>query len=370
MTTSKYIPPYTVVGLTPQTYFIKHRDEIPAIVREIEGLAKAAFWLSNSQAPVKLLVLTEGALQGFRDEVHPITAEHYIENIALEIDGPEIAQIRELAKKFNVFLAFQARTVRPEFPGRFFNENILLDPKGEIILRHYKNSVLYPCEHSTTPHDVLDKWTEIHGNNLDAFFPVAKTEIGNIGFSMAMEGSYPEYVRGSAMNGAEVLIRMCLPQPHATQFEIQNRAHALNNTMYVIGNQGGICTVEPEDQPIDLMGGASHIVNYRGEILDQKSSSLRSYIASEINIEALREFRISSPMMNWIKDLRTEIISPIYKQSIVEPNMNLEKTTYDTEEFAAEVLSSRVNLMIERGVFTPPSEENWRDRIVGKKPTH
>lgn len=367
MSKSKYIPPYTVVGLTPLTYFIKHRDEIPAIVEEIYELAKAAVWLSSSHSPVKLLVLTEGALQGFRDEVFDMPPEEYIENIALDIDGPEVGLIKEMAKKYNVFLAFQARTIHSEFPGRFFNENILLDPKGEIILRHFKNSVLYPCEHSTTPHDVLDKWIELYGNTLDAFFPVAKTEIGNIGFSMAMEGSYPEYVRGVAMNGAEILIRMCLPQPHSSQFEIQNRAHALNNTMYVIGNQGGVGKLNREDEPIDVMGGGSHVVNYKGEIQHQKSSAHRSFIASEINIEGLREFRITSPVMSWIKDLRTEIISLIYKDTILEPNMNSEKTAYNIPEYETEVLNKQVKLMIERGVFTPPAEENWRDRIVGEK---
>lgn len=367
MAKSKYVAPYTVVGLSPVTYFIKHRKEVAEIIKEIDELAKAAVWLSSSHSPVKLLVLTEGALQGFRDEVFDLPAEEYIRDIALDIDGPEIRLIKEMAVKYDVFLAFQARTTHPEFPGRFFNENILLDPKGEIILRHYKNSVLYPCEHSTTPHDVLDKWTELYGDGLDAFFPVAKTEIGNIGFAMAMEGSYPEYVRGVAMNGAEVLIRMCLPQPHSAQFEIQNRAHALNNTMFVIGNQGGIGKMERSDVPIDVMGGGSHVVNYKGEIQHQKSSGHRSFFASEINIEGLREFRITSPVMSWIKDLRTEIISLIYKDTILEANMNAEKTAYNTPEYESKVLNKQVKLMIDRGVFTPPAEENWRDRVVGEK---
>jgi hypothetical protein len=40
-----------------------------------------------------------------------------------------------------------------------------------------------------------DKWVELYGRNLDAFYPVADTAIGRLGFLMANEGSYPENAR-------------------------------------------------------------------------------------------------------------------------------------------------------------------------------
>ena len=58
-----------------------------------------------------------------------------------------------------------------------------------------------------TPHNVWDRWIELYGRNLDAFYPVADTAIGRLGFLMANEGSYPENARGLAMNGAEVVYR-------------------------------------------------------------------------------------------------------------------------------------------------------------------
>ena len=53
---------------------------------------------------------------------------------------------------------------------------------------------------------------------------------------MANEGSYPENARGLAMNGAEVVYRGPYPHPHVGNglFEIQNRARALDNNMYLI----------------------------------------------------------------------------------------------------------------------------------------
>ncbi|GEA49493.1 hydrolase [Vibrio inusitatus NBRC 102082] len=361
---SKYIPPYTAVGLTSETKFIQHRDEIPAIIDEIANLARTAVFFSSFELPVKLVALTEGALQGFIDEVLDMSANDFIRDIAISLEGPEVQKLKELAIELNVYLAFQARTFDDKYEDRFFNQNVLLNPKGEIILQHYKNTVLYPSEHSTTPHDVLDQWVEEKGNELDAFYPVADTDIGKIGFAMAMDGSYPEYVRGIAMNGGELLIRVSLPAPIASKFEIQNRAHALNNTMYVLGVLGGNASMD-DTSPIDIMGGASHVVDYQGNIIGSKQSPNKSFVAGTIDIEQLREFRITSPIMNWIKDLRSEIIAPIYNKQILPANMNRTNTAYNAESYTKEVLNGQVKLMLERGIFTPPSSPNWEERIVG-----
>jgi hypothetical protein len=51
------------------------------------------------------------------------------------------------------------------------------------------------------PHDVWDKWIELHGRSLDAFFPVVDTDIGKIGLCLANEGSYPALSRGLTITG-------------------------------------------------------------------------------------------------------------------------------------------------------------------------
>ena len=95
---------------------------------------------------------------------------------------------------------------------------------------------VFAREHSTVPHDVWDKWVELYGETLDAFFPVTDTEIGRIGCLICMEGSYPETSRGLAMNGAEIIYRPSYPQPYVGNglWEVQNRARALDNTCYMI----------------------------------------------------------------------------------------------------------------------------------------
>ena len=169
---------------------------------------------------------------------------------------------------------------------------------------------LLPVEHSVTPHNVWDRWIELYGRNLDAFYPVADTEIGRLGFLMANEGSYPENARGLAMNGAEVVYRGPYPHPHIGNglFEIQNRARALDNNMYLIACNVGTYYLDADSTvPIDTFGGGSAVIDYRGQIVGRHDySGGSSWVAGTIDIEALRRFRASAQWDNWVKDLTTE----------------------------------------------------------------
>lgn len=90
----------------------------------------------------------------------------------------------------------------------------MLEPvDGEVVLRHHKVVPLLPVEHSLTPHNVWDRWIELYGRTLDAFYPVADTAIGRIGTMMANEASYPENARGLALNGCEIAYRGPYPAP-------------------------------------------------------------------------------------------------------------------------------------------------------------
>jgi predicted amidohydrolase len=125
-----------------------------------------------------------------------------------------------------------------------------------------------------TSHDVWDRWIEHYGQSLDAFYPVADTEIGRLGVLMANEGLYPENARGLAMNGAEVLYRASYPHPHSGNefFEIQNRARALDNNLYVVAPNLGTYYLEQNSElPVDTFGGQSMVVDYKGRVVGRHS---------------------------------------------------------------------------------------------------
>ena len=137
----------------------------------------------------KALILFDAAYEAFiSDESipHSIYEIDGARECAIDIPGPETRFLGDLARRFNTFVMAQAEATHPEFPDRFFNVGFAIDPSGEVILKHYKITTLYPVEHSVTPHDVWDRWIELYGLNLDSFFPVADTEIANR-YSSAIE---------------------------------------------------------------------------------------------------------------------------------------------------------------------------------------
>src|SRR5258707_13456001 len=182
---------------------IRYRNEIKTNLEHLSHLIKAASWLSCLDLPVRLIAIPEGALQGFNHEVLDLDHEEFARECAIDIPGPETDYLGKLAGQWNVFLMAQAKARHPEFPGRFFNVGFILSPAGEVILRHHKVVPLLPVEHSVTPHNVWDRWIELYGRTLDAFYPVAETEIGRLGFLLANQGSDPENAGGLAMKWAE-----------------------------------------------------------------------------------------------------------------------------------------------------------------------
>ncbi len=358
---AKAVQAYTAVGISPTVRGVLKREQIKTNIEHIHEVCAAACWLSSLALPVKLIVIPEGALQGFTDEVFDWDHEKYADEIAIDVPGPETEMLGKIAQEFNCYLVATAKAHETEFPGLFFNSVFLISPGGKVILRHRKNSPLFPVEHSVCPHDVWDKWIEIHGRTLDAFFPVADTDIGKIGVCMANEGSYPELIRGLAMNGAEVICRPAYPEPHVGNgaWEIQNRARALDNTCYMVAPNLGTYYLLPDSPlPVDTFGGHSMIVDYRGLVVARHDYGAgSSYCGGVIDIEALREFRARSPLMNWMKDLRTEVISLIYEQPIYPKNLWLHRKPMQHAEYKTKVIQRQVRLMQDRGIFTPPGRD-------------
>jgi predicted amidohydrolase len=349
------IEPYQAIGLVPTMWGIRKREDIRKNLEHLDHLVTASTWLGGLDLPVRLVAVPEGALQGFNDEVLDLDHETFARECAIDIPGPETDELGRLARKWGVFVMAQAKARHPEFPGRFFNVGFVLDPDGEVVLRHHKVVPLLPVEHSMTPHNVYDRWIELYGNTLDAFYPVAETEIGRLGIMMANEGSYPENARGLAMNGAEVVYRASFPHRASDAFEVQTRARALDNNFYVIAPNVGTYYLMPDDEtPIDTFGGHSLIVDYLGRKMGELTySGASSWVAGTIDIHALRHFRANAKWGNWMKDLTTEQYRLIYEQPIYPKNLYAARAPYKHAEYHKEVLERQRELLRERGVYAP-----------------
>ena len=353
------IEPYMALALQPVMVGADTRADIGPNLEHIAELAFAAKNVTEIELPVKLYTIPEGALQGFTDEIFDWSHADYIERLAIDIPGKETAFLGDLARGLNAYIIAQAKVTHPEFPEHFFNCAFVIDPQGEVVHKHYKLQV-FAREHSTVPHDLWDRWVELYGESLDAFFPVVDTEIGRLGCMICMEGSFPEIARGLAMNGAELLYRPSYPEPYVSNglWEVQNRARALDNTCYLVAPNPASYKPSAKSQfPLDMFGGNSMIVDYQGRILSNHASGgAASYAGAIIDIEGLRKYRQESMWGNWLKDLRTEQYRLIYEQPLYEKNRCIDQPPL---KHAAndEVVRGAVERVFERGIWKRPAKK-------------
>jgi predicted amidohydrolase len=147
------IKPYTAVGLIPTVRGIRTRKDIRLNLEHLRHLVKAAAWLSSLDLPVRLIALPEGALQGFNDEVLDLDHAKFAREGAIDIPGEETEALGRIARDYDAFVIAQAKARHPDWKDRFFNVGFILDPRGRVVLKHYKVSPLFPVEHSVCPRD-------------------------------------------------------------------------------------------------------------------------------------------------------------------------------------------------------------------------
>jgi predicted amidohydrolase len=357
------IQPYAIVAISPRTITVEKREDVLKNTKRICNFMDTACMVGTWEgAPVRLVVLPEMGIQGMianRPGNREMEAKY-----AVEIPGPETEELGRKAKELNAYIAAELYMVRDDdFPDRYYNVAFIVSPKGEVIYKRYKaTSDAYEggMLGNSNPHDVWDEWIEKKGkgNVMEAIYPVARTEIGNIGICICHEGVYPEIVRGLAMNGAEIIIRCTLVEPFVMtgMWELQNRAHAVFNQVYIVAPNLG-----PEfhkDGSInDIFGGRSMIVNHRGFIVAQQTGWTvgDSFVNTVIDMEALRKVRIANSLFNQFKDLRTEQYAAIYAQPIYPKNQYLKEPP--KEGWLAREAATRaknIQELVKRGVIVPP----------------
>ena len=370
----KPIAPYMAVGISSIAYNVSKPADIARNLDNIEMCIAAAVETVNINMPVKLVALAEGALTGFTDETFDLPHALCANELFIDLPGPESDRLAELAKRYNIHIIAQCKARWPEIiADRYFNTLFIIAPNGEIVHKAAKNHI-WCRERSCTPHDVYDRWVEVFGDGIDAFYPVYKSdEIGNIGTICCSDGEYPEAVRALAFNGAEVVYRPSEAMPmtgsgagKGGSWMIQNQGHAEFNAVYMLCPNVGPVYLHPQVEfPFNIGGGNSHIVDYRGEIMSYQPNNANSVVCATIDIEALRQFRVMNLNSNWTKDLRTELFKHMYDEPIHPKNLWLDKEPVHHEE-ADEIYRGNIQRLIERGTYTKPFHEFEGCRYQGE----
>ncbi len=357
------VAPYLAVGLSTVIYGISERKQIRHNLENIEEVIHAAVSMVNINMPVKIIALAEGALTGFTDEIFDLPHVMAARDLFIDIPGEETEHLGRLAKLYNTYIIGQCKARWPEvMADRYFNTLFIIGPDGKVVHKAAKNHV-WCRERSCVPHDVYDRWVELYGDGIEAFYPVLKTDdIGNIGTICCSDGEYPEAVRALTFNGAEVVYRPSEATPMTTAgypgggtWMIQNQGHAEFNSVYMLcPNAGPVYLGATSKHPVDIAGGSAHIVDYRGQVVSYSASTNNSVVAATVDIEALRQFRAMSLNNNWLKDLRTELFSRMYEKPIHPKNLWLNAEPKSHAE-VDEIYRANIQRLVERGTWTKPA---------------
>jgi predicted amidohydrolase len=368
--TRRPVAPYLAVGLSTVIHGISERRQIRHNLETIEEAIHAGVSLVNINMPVRIIALAEGALTGFTDEIFDLPHVMAARDLFIDIPGEEAERLGRLAKLYNVYIIGQCKARWPEvMRDRYFNSLFVIGPNGQVVHRAAKNHV-WCREHSCVPHDVYDRWVELFGDGIEAFYPVLKTpDIGNIGTICCSDGEYPEAVRALAFNGAEVVYRPSEATPMTTAgypgggtWLIQNQGHAEFNSVYMLcPNAGPVYLGATSKHPVDIAGGSAHIVDYRGQVVSYSASTNNTIVAATVDIEALRQFRAMSLNNNWLKDLRVELFRRMYEKPIHPKNLWLKDEPRSHAE-VDEIYRANIRRLQERGTWTKPAYDHPRCR--------
>jgi beta-ureidopropionase len=360
---SQPLAPFLAIGLSTIVTGISRRAHIRHNLETIEEAIHAAVSICGINMPVKIIALAEGALTGFTDEIFDLPHVACARDLFIDVPGEETEHLGRLARLYGTYIIAQCKARWPEImPDRFFNTLFVISPDGRVVHKAAKNHI-WSRERSCTPHDVYDRWVQHFGDGLDAFYPVLRTpDIGVIGTICCSDGEYPEAVRALSFNGAEIVYRPseAMPMTGSTypgggSWMIQNRAHSEFNSVYMLCPNIGPVYLSPSSRhPVDIAGGNSHIVDYRGNIISYSASAANTMTAAIIDIEALRQFRAMNLNSNWTKDLRTELFRRMYEQPIHPKNLWMSD---DPKGHRAvdEIYRANIERLYDRGTWTRPS---------------
>ena len=363
----KYLERYGVACLQTDVHGFRNHEINPGKVEEntkaaLERNTELIDWVCQEPryAP-KLICLSEFHLTGVPETR---TLEDYL-TISTELPGMVTEAYGTKAKEYGVYVVAGVFEKDADWPGRMFNSAFLIGPDGNILLKYRKNNdfqVSTPC--STNTGDMYDAYKEHYGG-IESFFPVVDTELGRIGLMICYDISMAEVPRMLALNGAEVIVH---PTAEASgggagaSWQLAKQTRAYDNASYFISINNGdtLGSARPRNRQ---RAGSTKVINYEGEIIAECENEGESVIQSQIDLEALRQFR-SNANRNPMAISRFETYAPIYRNFEGWPKNAFSETPLEGRDQAKILAKQSVDRLYEKGILTPPTG------VKGPEPAH
>ena len=338
---------FGVVAVQPDVYYCSDRREIVEknVRRQAELLDFLVPFSSGiCGAPVRLAVFPEFAFHSL-----PQNADGTWNGVAVEIPGEETDLLAEKAKALGIYIASHAWEEYPDLPGRPLSVGFVIDPEGKVILKHHKTVTTKIIEAGdAAPGDVYDWFVGKFGDGLDAFFPVADTELGKMGFLICGEGQYGECSRGLMMNGAEIILRPnawvepMMAEP-ADMMTLVSRFAAFSNMCGLV--ESNWARHYSPHTPVGFGPGQSQIVDHQGRLLARAGTTCETGVSAALNMESLRRYREEVNFGARQAFMPMDIFRRVYETEIWPKNSLLDlatsKGSLEWEEIRRQVVERR-----------------------------
>lgn len=210
--------------------------------------------------------------------------------VACELPGPEVARLQQWARDNSIYAAAQFMEADPKFPSRVFNTAVLIDDKGEIILKHRKLQCvdILGALPDTTPGSIYDSYVEAYG--IESLYAIADTPLGKIGVTICFELNLPEVMRAMTLAGAEIILHLTAEGygSERQMWHAQRRKRALENQAYLLCSNKGY---DPAKKEPWVPYGESQFIDFRGRERDRISHNGPGVLVAPVDMASLRAAR-------------------------------------------------------------------------------
>jgi predicted amidohydrolase len=202
-----------------------------------------------------------------------------------EIPGETTEILCKQARKNNIAIIGGIVEKDKLNPDVLYDSVVVINKEGEIVGK-YQKYFLYPLEHRYFK----------AGKMIPVF------DLGNVrvGTAICYDHAFPELFRTLALKGAQIIfILSAIPEGFEYLLNLRARARAQDNQVFI----AHVNRVGQEDGSIRYCG-LSKIVNPRGEVIAEASSSSEDVIIETINLEMIMKEKEQERIT---KSLRAEI---------------------------------------------------------------
>ncbi len=255
------------------------RENKEANFQKIEKLTVKA-----KEQGAELAIFPEMSLTGY------VVHDQFYE-LAETIPGPTVVKAEALAKKTGMHLIFGMPELSEKTQATVFNTAVFVGPKG--LIGKYRKMYL-------PTHSVFEEKRYLRPGYQTAAF---QTDIGNIGLCICYDIFFPEVVRLTRLNGAQLIVCISAsPAVRRSYFETLTCARAIENTAYVAYvNLAGV------QDGLQFWGG-SRLVSPNGDVLAKAKYDEEDFLTCEVDFSDLRTAETFIPTL---RDLRPELFDKL-----------------------------------------------------------